>query len=148
VRRAGTRLRISAQLVDAATGGHHWAERYDREVGDMFLIQDEITASVAAAIEPSVLAAEGVRALSRSAGDLGAWELVARAQTHFWRMTKTDYGTAIAALDRAVAAYPDYAPARSLLGFCWLIDYLPALFRKDKCTVHDLAARTRVIKVN
>jgi tetratricopeptide (TPR) repeat protein len=65
-----------------------------------------------------VLAAEGVRALSRSANDLGAWELVARAQTHFWRMTKADYGTAIAALDRAVAAYPDYAPARSLLGFC------------------------------
>jgi len=118
VRRAGTRLRISAQLVDAATGGHHWAERYDREVGDIFFIQDEITASVAAAIEPSVLAAEGVRALSRSAGDLGAWELVARAQTHFWRMTKVDYGTAIAALDRGVAAYPDYAPARSLLGFC------------------------------
>ena len=118
VRRAGTRLRISAQLIDAATGGHHWAERYDREVGDIFVVQDEITASVAAAIEPSVLAAEGIRALARSASDLGAWELVARAQTHFWRMTKADYVTAIAALDRAVAAYPDYAQARSLLGFC------------------------------
>jgi TolB-like protein/Flp pilus assembly protein TadD len=118
VRRAGTRLRISAQLIDAVSGGHHWAERYDRELGDIFTVQDEITASVAAAIEPRVLAAEGLRALSRSANDLGAWELVARAQTHFWRMTKADYGTAIAALERAVGAYPDYAPARSLLGFC------------------------------
>jgi TolB-like protein len=118
VRRAGTRLRISAQLIDATTGGHHWAERYDRELGDIFAVQDEITARVAAAIEPRVLAAEGIRALSRSASDLGAWELVARAQTHFWRMTKTDYATAIAALERAVTAYPDYAPARSLLGFC------------------------------
>jgi hypothetical protein len=78
VRRAGNRLRITAQLVDATTGGHHWAERYDRELGDIFAVQDEITRSVAGAIEPHLLAAEGVRALSRSPDDLGAWELVAR----------------------------------------------------------------------
>ena len=66
VRRAGKRLRISAQLIDAATGGHHWAERYDRELGDIFAVQDEITRSVVGAIEPRLLAAEGVRALSRS----------------------------------------------------------------------------------
>jgi TolB-like protein len=118
VRRAGTRLRISTQLIDAVTGGHHWAEHYDRELGDIFAVQDEITGSVAAAIEPRVLAAEGIRALSRSTNDLDAWELVARAQTQFWRMTKADCGTAIAALHRAAEAYPDYAPARSLLGFC------------------------------
>ena len=118
VRRAGNRLRISAQLIDATTGGHHWAERYDRELGDIFAVQDEITRSVVAAIEPRLLAAEGVRALSRSADDLGAWELVARAQTHVWRLTRADYETAIDALKRAVEAYPDYAPARSLLGFC------------------------------
>ena len=117
VRRAGNRLRITAQLVDAVSGGHHWAERYDREIGDIFAMQDEITRSVAAAIEPHLLAAEGVRALSRSADDLGAWELVARAQTHFWRMTKADYATAIDMLGRTVELYPDYAPARSLLAF-------------------------------
>jgi TolB-like protein len=118
VRRAGKRLRISAQLIDAITGGHHWAERYDRELGDIFAVQDEITRSVAAAIEPRLLAAEGVRTLSHSADFLGAWELVARAQTHFWRVTLPDYQAAIDALDRAVEAYPEYAPARSLLGFC------------------------------
>jgi TolB-like protein len=118
VRRAGTRLRISTQLIDAVTGGHHWAEHYDRELGDIFAVQDEITGSVAAAIEPRVLAAEGIRTLSRSTNDLDAWELVARAQTQFWRMTKADCGTAIAALHRAAEAYPYYAPARSLLGFC------------------------------
>ena len=52
--------------------------------------------------------------------DLGAWELVARAQTHVWRLTRADYETAIDALKRAVEAYPDYAPAQSLLGFCLL----------------------------
>ena len=118
VRRAGKQLRISAQLIDAMTGGHHWAERYDRELGDIFAVQDEITRSVAAAIEPHLLAAEGVRALSRSSSDLGAWELVARAQTHVWRLTRPDYETAIDALKRAVEAHSDYAPAQSLLGFC------------------------------
>ena len=118
VRRAGHRLRISAQLIDATSGGHHWAERYDRELGDIFAVQDEITRSVAAALEPHLLAAEGVRALSRSAEDLGAWELVVRAQTHVWRMTSPDYATAIDMLQRAVETFPDYAPAQSLLAFC------------------------------
>ena len=117
VRRAGKRLRISAQLVDAMTGGHHWAERYDRELGDIFAVQDEITRNVAAAIEPHLLAAEGIRALSRSADHLDAWELVARAQMQFWRMTRDDFLAATEPLERAIAADPDYAPARSLLGF-------------------------------
>jgi len=118
VRRAGNRLRISAQLIDASTGGHHWAEQYDRELGDIFAVQDEITRSVVAAIEPRLLAAEGIRAFARSADDLGAWELVARAQTHVRRLTREDNEAARKALTRAVAAYPDYAPARSLLAFC------------------------------
>jgi TolB-like protein/cytochrome c-type biogenesis protein CcmH/NrfG len=117
VRRAGKRIRISAQLIDASTGGHHWAERYDRELGDIFAVQDEITRNVVAAIEPRLMAAEGVRALSRSPDDLGAWERVARAQTHVWRLTRADYETAIGGLTQAVAAYPDYAPARSRLAF-------------------------------
>jgi TolB-like protein/Flp pilus assembly protein TadD len=117
VRRAATRLRISAQLIDALTGGHHWAEQYDRELGEIFAVQDEITRSVVGAIEPRLLAAEGVRALARSSDDLGAWELVARAQTQVWRVTRADTATAIDALKRTVAVYPDYAPARSLLAF-------------------------------
>lgn len=118
VRRAGNQLRITAQLIDAVTAGHLWAERYDRALGEIFAIQDEITQSVAAAIEPHLLAAEGIRALARSPEDLGAWELVARARTHLWRMTQDDYAAAALTLERAVEAYPDYAPARSLLGFC------------------------------
>jgi TolB-like protein len=118
VRRAGKQLRISAQLIDATSGGHHWAEKYDRELGDIFAVQDEITRSVAAAIEPHLLAAEGVRALSRSSEDLGAWDLVARAKARSWRLTRADYEAAIESLEQVVAAYPDYAPAQSLLGFC------------------------------
>src|SRR5438270_1862230 len=118
VRRAGNQVRITAQLVDATSGAHHWAERYDREIGDIFAVQDEITQSVVGAIEPRLLAAEGVRAFSRSPGDLGAWELVARAQTYVWRLTREDNEAARDALARAVAVYPEYARARSLLAFC------------------------------
>src|SRR5262249_12460241 len=90
-------------------------------VGDVFAVQDEITRSVAAAIEPHLLSAEGIRALSRSAEHLGAWELVARGQTHAWRLTREDYDNAIAILQRAMRSNPDYAPARGLLGFCLVI---------------------------
>ncbi len=117
VRRAGNRIRINAQLVDAATGGHHWAERYDRELDDIFAVQDEITRSVVAAIEPRLLAAEGIRTLSRSPDDLGAWERVVRAETDVWRLTRADYATAIKSLEQTVEIYPDYAPACSRLGF-------------------------------
>jgi TolB-like protein len=118
VRRSGQQLRITAQLADGMTGTQHWAERYDRQLGDIFALQDEITRNVAGAIEPRLLAAEGVRALSHANPDIGAWELVARARTYFWRMTPGDCETAIGALNDAVEAYPDYAPARSLLSFC------------------------------
>jgi TolB-like protein len=118
VRRSGNRMRICAQLVDATTRAHHWVERYDLQLGDMFAVQDEITRSVAAAIEPHLLLAEGIRTLSRSPDDLGAWELVARAQTHFWRLTRDDCAAAVEPLQRAVEAYPDYAPAQGLLAFC------------------------------
>jgi TolB-like protein len=118
VRRAGNRLRITAQLVDATTGGHLWADRYERQVGDMFAVQDDITRSVAAAIEPRLLAAEGIRALARSPQHLGAWELVAQAQTHFWRMSRADHQAAIKPLWQAIDTLPDYAPAHGRLGFC------------------------------
>jgi TolB-like protein/Tfp pilus assembly protein PilF len=118
VRRSGRCIRINAQLVDATTGVHHWAERYDRDAGEVFAIQDEITSSVAAAVEPQLLAAEGTRASRLPPTDLDAWELVARAQSRFWRLTKSDYDAAIENLKQAIELSPDYAAAHALLGFC------------------------------
>jgi len=117
VRRVGNRLRISAQLIDGTTSTHHWAERYDREFTGIFTLQDEITRSVAAAIEPRMLEVEGIRSLSRSPDDLDAWALVARALTYFWRSTRDDTKAAIGILEQATARYPDYALAHSLLSF-------------------------------
>ena len=117
VRRSGRRMRISAQLVDATTGVHQWAERYDRDAGEMFAVQDEITSSVAAAVEPQLITAEGIRTGSLSSTELSAWELVARAQNHFWRLTQPDYEATVACLQQAIARSPDFAPAQALLGF-------------------------------
>ena len=118
IRRAAKRLRINTQLIEARNGLHHWAEQYDLELGDIFAIQNEIARNVVGAIEPFVLAAEGIRASTLSAQDLGAWEQVARAQTHVWRLNREDNRAAIDALQLAVESYPYYEPARSLLGFC------------------------------
>src|SRR5262245_61021003 len=87
-------MRINAQLVDATSGVHQWVERYDRAAGEIFAVQDEITSSVAAAVEPHLLASEGRRAAFLSPADLSAWELVARGQSQLWRLTKLDYDSA------------------------------------------------------
>ncbi len=117
VRKTGQRVRVTAQLIDALSGGHIWAEQYDREMVDIFALQDEITARVAAAIQPKLWAAEDVRGRKLSTDDLGAWVLVARAMCHQWKLTPADSETAIGILRQAVQRYPDYAPAHILLAY-------------------------------
>jgi TolB-like protein/Tfp pilus assembly protein PilF len=121
VRKSGLRLRVTSQLLDATTGNHIWSERYDCKVTEIFSMQDEITTSVVAAIEPKLLAAEGLRAAARNAKELDAWDRVARGLSHFWRFTKSDSAAAISNLRHAVANHPDYAPAHSMLACALLI---------------------------
>jgi len=121
VRKGGNRVRINAQLIDAVTGNHLWADRYDGELTDVFALQDEITRKVVAVIEPKLLEAEGTRSQERSPEDIGAWDMVIRANSQFWRMTDVDGQAAIATLNRAVEQYPDYAPAHSMLAFMLLV---------------------------
>jgi adenylate cyclase len=120
VRRGGNRVRITAQLIDASTGNHIWADRYDGELTDVFELQDEITRKVVAAIEPKLLEAEAARSHARSPEDMGAWDLVMQANSVFWRMTRADVDATIAILRKAVQRYPDYAPAQSMLAFALL----------------------------
>jgi adenylate cyclase len=121
VRKSGNRVRITSQLIDATTGNHLWAERYDDDLTDIFKLQDEITKKVVAAIEPKLLEAEGVRSQSRSSADLDAWEMVIRANSLFWRLTKTESLAAIVALKQVVERHPEYAPAHSMLAFSLLL---------------------------
>ena len=121
IRKSGQRVRVTAQLLDAITGNHIWADRYDRELADIFALQDEITTSVTSAIEPKLLAAEGVRAETRSVEDLDAWDMVARALSHYWKLTASESEAAIAILRDAVKRHPNYAPAHSMLAFALLV---------------------------
>src|SRR6266852_4081148 len=102
VRKGGNRVRITAQLIDAATGNHIWADRFDGDLTDVFALQDEITKQVVAAIEPKLLEAEAIRSQNRSSEDLGAWDLVMKANSLLWRQTKTDSEAAIGMLNSAV----------------------------------------------
>ena len=121
VRKSGGRVRITAQLIDAETGKHLWAERYDRDLTDIFALQDEITEKVVAAIEPKLLEAEGIRSQHRSPDDLGAWDTLIRANSLFWRLTKDESQAAIVVLKQLVQRHPDYAPGHSMLAFVLLV---------------------------
>ncbi len=121
VRKGGNRVRITAQLIDAATGNHIWADHYDGELTDVFALQDEITKKAVAAIEPNLLEAEGIRSQHRSPDDLDAWDMVMQANSLFWRLTKHENNVAVAMLKQAVERYPDYGPAHSLMAFALLV---------------------------
>jgi TolB-like protein/Flp pilus assembly protein TadD len=115
VRKGGNRLRITAQLVEAETGNHVWAERYDRDLGDIFAVQDEITERVVAAIEPELYAAENIRSQRRPPESLDAWECVIRALTAIDQGANEVNAEAERLCRRAIALAPNYGQAHSLL---------------------------------
>lgn len=115
VRRAGQRVRITGQLVEAETGNHLWAERFDRDMADIFAIQDEIAQSVVSAIEPEMLLIEGRRAFRKSVGNLDAFDCCMRAMWHFSQMTPENQDQAIALLRQAIRLDPALAQAHMAL---------------------------------
>ena len=120
VRRVGDRVRITAQLNDVATGSHIWAERYDRNIADVFAVQDEITEAIVAAIEPQLYAAENIHARRKPPESLDAWDLVMRALSHYWRVTRQDNVVAQALLEKATAIDPNYGQALGVLATSYM----------------------------
>ena len=116
VRKAGQRVRITGQLIEAETGNQLWAERFDRDLADIFSIQDEITQSVVSAIEPEMLLFEGKRAFRKSAGNLDAFDCCMRAMWHFSQLLPEQHGQAIALLRQAIKLDPNFAQAHMALG--------------------------------
>jgi TolB-like protein len=109
------RVRITAQLNDVATGSHLWAERYDRSLADVFAVQDEITDAIVAAIEPQLYAAEDFRARRKPPDSMDAWDLVMRALSYYWRVTRQDNLVAQALLEKATTIDPHYGQALGVL---------------------------------
>lgn len=119
VRKGDERLRVTGQLIDATSGTHIWAERYDRPIADIFVVQDEITASVVAAIEPQLYAAENLRLQSKPPESLDAWGCVVRAMPYIWTWVSQNDDTGLNLLKRAIELDPGYARARSLLAWAF-----------------------------
>jgi TolB-like protein len=139
VRRAGDRVRITAQLNDVATGSHIWAEHYDRDIADVFAVQDEITEAIVAAIEPQLYAAENFRARRKPPESLDAWDLVMRALSHYWRVTRQDNVVAQALLEKATAIDPNYGQALGVLAASYM--FTAHMGWADMAAVAPLAER-------
>lgn len=140
VRRSGPRVRLSVQLIEAATGNHIWAERFDRSLEDVFAVQDEVTERVAAAVGRSVNVFEGTRAVERRPQELGGWELLARAEWHVNRTSQDSLSRARALCLEAIERFPDYPSGYSLLARVYC---LQSLYGVAEGSVDDAARVAR-----
>jgi len=118
VRKAGGRVRITGQLIDALSGTHLWADRFDGSLEDVFELQDRVALSVAGVIEPALQAAEMRRSAARPTDDLTAYDLYLRALANFFPITKERILAALGFLDQAIAIDRHYGPALSWAAFC------------------------------
>jgi adenylate cyclase len=121
IRRAGTRVRIACQLIETATGGHIWVDRFEAEMADIFDLQDRISGSVVGAMEPNLRRAEIVRATAKPTANLDAYDFYLRALPHFYRFTRDGTQTAMELLRRAQALDANYSRAKALLGWVHVI---------------------------
>ncbi len=115
VRRAGTKVRVTAELVAPESGEQLWTGRYDRDMGELFALQDEITTSLSAAIAPEIFRAEASMPPKSSATDLTAWDRFLRGLSHYYRQTKPDFETSIDLFKEAIARDPALAIAHAYL---------------------------------
>jgi TolB-like protein/class 3 adenylate cyclase len=117
VRKVDDRVRITGQLIDAVTGAHLWADRFDGSLDDVFELQDKVASSVAGIIEPALQAAETARSASRPTDDLTAYDLYLRAYAIFWSSFR-QIPEALRLLERAIERDPRYGPALAWAAIC------------------------------
>lgn len=115
VRRSGTKIRVTAELIAPESGEHLWAGRYDRDIGDLFVMQDEITTDLSAALAPEIYRAEASAPARTSSADLTAWDRFLRGLCHYYRQTKQDFEASIDLFREAIALDPELSIARAYL---------------------------------
>jgi TolB-like protein len=143
VRRAGDRVRISAQLVDAGTGSHLWAERYDREALDIFAVQDEVARSIASTVSGRVEVAGRDRIERLSPTALRAYDLVLRARSLTLKYNRTDTQQALACAERAMQLDATSAAAHAHAAWCHFYNYM-AFWSADPA--HSLAKAYEIVQ--
>jgi len=117
IRKSGNRIRVTAQLIEATTGHHCWADRYDRDLDDIFAVQDEITRNITIAMQVALTEGEQARVYASGATNVEAWECVVRGKELFERHIKEDNLEALRLLERAVELDPAYPTAWTYLGW-------------------------------
>ena len=120
VRRGGERVRVTAQLIDAHTGGHVWADRYDGTLDDIFALQDEITAKVLSAVGSEITLAEIQRVRSERSESVDAWDRYLQALPHFYALDKAGYEEATTLLREATEIDPRFSSAYAMLAQCYV----------------------------
>ena len=149
VRKGGNRIRVSAQLIEASTGAHVWAERYDRELADLFDLQDDITATIAAAIEPEIGEIERDRARRKAPESLDAWECYQRGLWRFYQFKKEANAEARRLFERAASFEQGFAPAHAALAFTHFVDIsLGFDERRDHCLDKALRAAETAVAID
>jgi adenylate cyclase len=124
VRKSGTQVRITAQLIDATTGGHLWAERFDRELTDIFAVQDEVAAKIVSALSLNLAPGDLKRIASARTDNLEAYDCYLRGRALWQRSAKEPNAQARALLERAIELDPKFAIAHALLSIVHNFDYI------------------------
>jgi len=124
VRKSGNRVRITAQLIDATTGGHLWAERFDRDLTDIFAVQDDVTQHIVAALEVNLTEGDRQRLETERTDKPEAYDRFLRGREHMWHFTKATNRQALELLERAMALDPKFAPAFAFAGLAHGLDYV------------------------
>jgi len=131
LRKEGGRVRVSAQMIEAETGGHLWTERFDRALDDIFVLQDEIALNVVGAIEPSLRRAELERVKRKRPDSLDAYDLVLQSQSDVFSGMPAQVTKALVLLERALALDPAYALAHAFAAMCHHCLFLRAGLHED-----------------
>jgi adenylate cyclase len=145
VRTAGKRIRVTAQLIDTDSRAHLWAERYDRELEDIFALQDEITEAIVGALEPELGAAERDRARRKPPSSLDAWGCYQRGLWHVYRFRKEDTLEALRLFEQAIALDPEFGSAHAGKSFCHSVRFFLMLSERpaeELAATHDAARRS------
>ena len=143
VRKSGKRVRVSAQLIEASSGRHVWAERYDRELDDMFALQDEMTETIVRAIEPELGSAERERAIRKPPESRSAWDLFQRGLWHHYRFTKEDNAKGQHFFQQAIAADPTFAQPMAALAHAHYWDVLLGFVDDAQATLAEALGYAR-----
>jgi adenylate cyclase len=144
VRKAGGRVRITAQLIDAASDAHLWADRFDGSLEDVFELQDRVAIRVAGVIEPTLRQTEIERARRKRPDNLDAYDLYLRALPYAFTAMPEDADKALPLLGKAIELEPEYAAAHAMIAYCHEVRYLRAGLREESKTAARHHARMAI----